>query len=209
MVSSKGLWIAVIYLPLILIGCSLQADQETSQNVSIEPGAGGEELAQEPVEIQLSTKPSAGALAPAATAISSTTSTRIPEQTIESENQKANADVIFVKARQETEDTWHFSVTVQHPDRGWEDYADGWDIVLPDGSVAKADPSDSFTRLLLHPHETEQPFTRSQGGIFIEPGVTVVTVRAHDLVDGFGGREIVVDLMSPGGPDFEVHSLTE
>lgn len=117
---------------------------------------------------------------------------------------KANADVRFVEARQEAGGTWTFTVTVAHPDQGWDDYADGWDVVLPDGSVAKPDPDSLFTRLLLHPHETEQPFTRSQSSIMIPEEVTLVTVRAHDLVDGFGGQEIEVDLTVDSGPGFEV-----
>jgi hypothetical protein len=99
---------------------------------------------------------------------------------------------------------WTFHVTVSHPDTGWEDYADGWDVVTPDGSVLKPDPGSPFTRLLLHPHETEQPFTRSQSGIRIPAGVETVLVRAHDLLDGFGGKEVQVDLTLPGGEDFEV-----
>jgi hypothetical protein len=116
----------------------------------------------------------------------------------------ANADVLFVRAIQAADGAWTFHVTVQHPDSGWEDYADGWDVVAPDGMVLRPDPESPFTRLLLHPHEAEQPFTRSQGGIAIPNGVTQVTVRAHDLVDGFGGREVVVDLSISSGPDFEV-----
>ena len=70
--------------------------------------------------------------------------------------------------------------------------------------MLKVSADDPFTRLLLHPHENEQPFTRSQSGIVVPDGVTTVTVRAHDLVDGFGGREISVDLTVERGPDFEV-----
>ncbi|MBN2503631.1 MAG: hypothetical protein JXB38_22840, partial [Anaerolineales bacterium] len=77
---------------------------------------------------------------------------------------QANADVLFVRATQAADGTWSFAVTVEHPDSGWEDYADGWDVVLPDGTVVKPDPDSPFTRLLLHPHENEQPFTRSQSG---------------------------------------------
>lgn len=122
---------------------------------------------------------------------------------IHGENSAANADVTFVRAVQNG-DTWTFHVTVAHPDTGWEDYADGWDVVLPDGTVIKPDAESPFTRLLLHPHENEQPFTRSQSGIRIEEGITQVTVRAHDLVDGFGGQEVVVDLTQAAGDSFEV-----
>jgi hypothetical protein len=116
----------------------------------------------------------------------------------------ANADVLFVRAVQTGEGVWTFHVTVQHPDSGWEDYADGWDVVLPDGSVVLPNPDDPFTRLLLHPHETEQPFTRSQSNIAIPPDITEVTVRAHDLVDGFGGQEVVVDLTAVSDPNFVI-----
>lgn len=116
----------------------------------------------------------------------------------------ANADVEYVRAVQASDGRWTFHVTVRHPDNGWEDYADGWDIVLPDGSVVLPDPDSPFTRLLLHPHENEQPFTRSQSGIAIPPDVNQVRVRAHDLVDGFGGREVAVDLTVASGTNFEV-----
>lgn len=115
-----------------------------------------------------------------------------------------NADVLHVRAVEASDGTWTFHVTVEHPDSGWEDYADGWDVVTPDGEVLKPDPDSAFTRLLLHPHEGEQPFTRSQSRIAIPSGTTQVRVRAHDLVDGYGGREVVVDLTAGAGPDFEV-----
>lgn len=123
--------------------------------------------------------------------------------TEESEN-AANADVTHVRAVQADDGRWTFHVTVEHPDTGWEDYADGWDVVTPDGTVLKPNPDDPFTRLLLHPHENEQPFTRSQSDIEIPDGVSEVRVRAHDIVDGFGGEEIVVDLTKESGAGFEV-----
>ena len=143
------------------------------------------------------------------TAIEMKTVTPVSTPTIDHEEESmhegtANADVEFVKAVQRADGSWTFHVTVRHPDTGWEDYADGWDVVAPDGTVLKANESDPFTRLLLHPHENEQPFTRSQSGIIIPEGVSQVSVRAHDLVDGFGGREVMVDLTIQSGPDFEV-----
>ncbi len=116
----------------------------------------------------------------------------------------ADADVLFVRAEQNDRGSWTFTVTVRHPDLGWEDYADGWDVLTPDGAVLKPDPDSGFTRTLLHPHKNEQPFTRGQSGIQIPNGIRLVIVRAHDLVDGFGGREVTVDLDAAGGPDFEV-----
>ena len=107
------------------------------------------------------------------------------------------ADVLFVRARLQADGTWSFDVTVQHEDTGWEHYADRWEVLSPDGQVLA-------TRVLTHPHVNEQPFTRSQSGIVIPEGITQVRVRAHDLVDGYGGREVVVDLTVAQGQDFEV-----
>lgn len=121
-----------------------------------------------------------------------------------SSEQAGNADVLSVRVVRAADDTWTFHVTVEHPDTGWEDYADGWDVVTPASKVLKPDPDSPFTRLLLHPHENEQPFTRSQSGIVIPDGVTQLRVRAHDLLDGYGGREVVVDLTMDSGPDFEI-----
>ncbi len=107
------------------------------------------------------------------------------------------ADVLYVRARLQPDGTWTFEVTVQHEDTGWEHYADRWEVLTPEGEVLA-------TRVLAHPHVDEQPFTRSQSGITIPEGVTQVRVRAHDLVDGYGGREVVVDLTTAQGEDFEV-----
>jgi hypothetical protein len=129
----------------------------------------------------------------------------LPVQTDASEPAEAgNADVTFVRAVLNPDGSWTFHVTVAHPDTGWEDYANGWDVVLPDGSVVRPDPESPFTRLLLHPHVEEQPFTRSQSGISIPAGTPTVTVRAHDLVDGFGGAEIILDLENDLGNGYEI-----
>lgn len=116
----------------------------------------------------------------------------------------ADADVEFVRAVLGVDGTWTFHVTLRHPDTGWEDYTDGWDVLLPDETVLKKKESDPFTRLLLHPHENEQPFTRSQSGLVIPEGTILITVRAHDLRQGFGGKEIQIDLSTSAGPGFEI-----
>jgi len=97
------------------------------------------------------------------------------------------ADVLAVEATREGAGTWRFDVTVAHADEGWEHYADKWEVVAPDGTVLG-------TRVLLHPHESEQPFTRSLSGVAIPAGTDRVTVRAHDSVHGPGGAEVSVEL---------------
>ena len=97
------------------------------------------------------------------------------------------ADVVGVEIRAEGPGLWRFDVAVRHEDEGWDHYADKWDVIGPDGSVLGS-------RLLLHPHETEQPFTRSLTGVAVPDVVDEVTVRAHDKVHGYGGREMTVRL---------------
>jgi hypothetical protein len=102
------------------------------------------------------------------------------------------ADVIDVSVTRTAEDTYTFDVTVRHDDTGWDHYADRWQVIGPDGAVLGE-------RVLLHPHETEQPFTRSLSGVVIPAEIEEVTVRAGDKVHGFGGAEMRVALPDPEG----------
>ncbi len=97
------------------------------------------------------------------------------------------ADVVGVQAVPLAGGTWRFNVTVAHGDTGWDHYADRWEVLAPDGGLLA-------TRVLLHPHEHEQPFTRSLGGVAVPAGIAEVTVRAHDKLHGLGGREMTVQL---------------
>ncbi|MEM8862311.1 MAG: hypothetical protein AAGD96_28680, partial [Chloroflexota bacterium] len=117
---------------------------------------------------------------------------------------EGDVDVVFVSARANGGDSWNFAVTLEHEDTGWEDYADGWDVILPDGTVLKPNADSPFTRLLLHPHENEQPFTRNQNGILIPADVTTVYVRGHELVEGYSSMMVEVDLTAESGDRFEV-----
>lgn len=81
------------------------------------------------------------------------------------------------------DDGWVISVTLRHTDTGWGDYADAWRVELVDGTVVAQ-------RQIKHPHVTEQPFTRSQTGIVIPPGIDRVMIRAHTLTDGWGARRV-------------------
>ncbi|MEJ6397424.1 hypothetical protein [Yoonia sp. 208BN28-4] len=86
-------------------------------------------------------------------------------------------EVVGVVATQNG-DTWRFDVTITHGDTGWDDYADGWQVLDADGQVLG-------TRPLAHPHVNEQPFTRSQSGIAIPDGITTVFIQVSDNVVGY------------------------
>jgi hypothetical protein len=97
------------------------------------------------------------------------------------------ADVVDVTANCRSSSVCDFSVTVRHADEGWDHYADGWEILTLDGTVLGV-------RELLHPHENEQPFTRSLSDVEIPEGISEVIVRARDSVHEYGGKEITVKL---------------
>jgi len=101
--------------------------------------------------------------------------------------QGGEADVVAVEVRRTAPETFTFDVTVRHADQGWKHYADRWDIVGPGDKVLGS-------RKLWHPHDDEQPFTRSLGGVRIPSDVGSVVVRAHDSQHGLGGKEMVVDV---------------
>jgi|SRR6056297_1739318 len=82
---------------------------------------------------------------------------------------------------------WTVSVTLRHADTGWEDYADGWRVLAPDGAVLG-------TRVLHHPHVAEQPFTRSLSGVTIPMGLDTVLIESRTSVTGWGGDRLLLSL---------------
>ena len=86
-----------------------------------------------------------------------------------------------------TAGSWRISVTLAHPDTGWDHYADGWEVLDANGDRLGL-------RKLHHPHENEQPFTRSLGGVTVPEGTKAVFVRARCSVDGWSESRTRVEL---------------
>jgi hypothetical protein len=99
----------------------------------------------------------------------------------------SEADVVGVEVTRQPDGRYRFDVAVRHADAGWDHYADAWQILAPDGTLLGE-------RVLLHPHDDEQPFTRSLGDVAVPDGITEVLVRAHDKVHGLGGAKMQVVL---------------
>ncbi len=76
-------------------------------------------------------------------------------------------EVSIVGVKVECPGNCTFSVTLEHNDEGWDHYADKWDVVTLDGKLLKS-------RVLHHPHENEQPFTRSLSGVVIPEGASQI-----------------------------------
>ena len=97
------------------------------------------------------------------------------------------ADVVDVTANCRGDSVCDFAVTVRHADDGWEHYADKWEVLTLAGKTLAV-------RELTHPHDNEQPFTRSLGNVKIPDDISEVVVRARDSVHQYGGSQITVKL---------------
>ena len=96
-------------------------------------------------------------------------------------------EVRIVDVKVECPGSCTFAVTLEHNDEGWNHYANQWDVMSLDGKLLGS-------RVLYHPHESEQPFTRSLSGVMIPAGVSQVKVRAMDSVHGYSKQEVLVDI---------------
>lgn len=102
--------------------------------------------------------------------------------------QSADADVVAVKVQRAASGAFDFDVTVRSDDTGWDQYADALEVLTPDGrTVLKR-------RILLHPHDDEQPFTRDVYGVVVPPGTATVQVRARMKPGGYSGASMTVEL---------------
>lgn len=97
------------------------------------------------------------------------------------------ADVVNARAIPVEGTLWQVEATVRHADEGWDHYANAFEVLDPNGKILGV-------RELLHPHVTEQPFTRSLGRVSIPPGTDFIVVRARDSVHEYGGKEFRIDL---------------
>ncbi len=99
----------------------------------------------------------------------------------------ADPPVIKNVAASKSANGWRFDVTLSHPDSGWEHYADGWRVLDMEGN-------ELGMRVLVHPHEQEQPFTRSLSSVQLPQGTSEVQIQARCLVDGWSEQTVTVKL---------------
>ena len=98
-----------------------------------------------------------------------------------------HADVTEAQVSRNADGTYGFSVTIHSQDSGWDSYADGYEVLSPDGAILGK-------RILQHPHETEQPFTRDLNSVWVPEDLETVTIRAHHKEFGYSGATLNVSL---------------
>ena len=102
------------------------------------------------------------------------------------------ADVIDATARQATDGTWSFEVTLRCDDRGADYFCDRFEVMTLTGRVVGV-------RRLLHDHTDEQPFTRDLQGVHVPDGFPRgVLIRGHHNIRGYDGATLKLDLPARG-----------
>jgi len=106
-------------------------------------------------------------------------------------------EVVFVEL-DEQGGFYDISVALRHADTGIEHYANWWRVRTEDGR-------ELARRTLGHPHVDEQPFERALfNSIRIPAGIKVIIVEGHDLVHGYGGKAIRIDLSRSKGDGYTI-----
>ena len=108
------------------------------------------------------------------------------------------AQVEYVKLSEKSNGTWTFDVSVLHDDSGWDHYADLWIVVDSETEEILS------SRVLAHPHETEQPFTRSLSGVRISENTRYVEVRAKCNLHDFEGQRVRIDFENGKSETYEI-----
>ncbi len=99
------------------------------------------------------------------------------------------ADVVDGKITPLGDNRFRIDATVLHSDTGWDHYANRWDVLAADGQLLGS-------RELAHPHENEQPFTRSLT-LSLPEGTRMVVLQANDSVHGLGGKTFELHVPAP------------
>jgi len=99
------------------------------------------------------------------------------DDTVEPEITDEKAVVVSVSVSG-NENAYTFSVGIQSPDQGCDQFANWWEVITEDGNLI-------YRRLLNHSHVNEQPFTRSGGSVNIGSD-QIVIVRAHMNSSSYG-----------------------
>ena len=93
-------------------------------------------------------------------------------------NSQTMAHILSAQASGESSN-YFFTVTIQSPDLGCNQYANWWEVLSESGDLL-------YRRILTHSHVNEQPFSRMGGAIPITSDEPVY-IRAHMNTAGYGG----------------------
>jgi hypothetical protein len=106
--------------------------------------------------------------------------------------QANDVEILAAAIIHQSQGEYLINVKLQHQDTGWEHYADEWRIVDQHGNVLGS-------RVLLHPHIDEQPFTRALSNVKLDDSHQVIYIEAHDKQHGWAKQKLEIDLTKMQG----------
>jgi hypothetical protein len=99
----------------------------------------------------------------------------------------ADAPDIAGATATETGGRWTVTVTIAHRDTGWDHFASGFAVLLPDGTQL------GYLEL-SHPHTGHDTFSASLTGLRISGEVPFVLIRTRCSLVGWAAEAVQVDL---------------
>ena len=83
--------------------------------------------------------------------------------------------------------SWRVDVTLEHPDSGWDHYADGWEVLDADGN--RLGYRGCITRM-----STSSPLPARSPISTCPTARAKIHIRAHCSVDGWGEETFRIDI---------------
>ena len=103
------------------------------------------------------------------------------------ENTARIADVQIKRDNPDQSGIYHFLVTIEHEDTGWDDYVESWEIYAPDGKVLGVRP-------FFEPELEHAKTVSALAGVVIGDDVKSVTIRTRTHPSGLEGSPFEVKI---------------
>ena len=103
------------------------------------------------------------------------------------ENAARVADVQIKRDSPDQSGIYHFLVTIEHEDTGWDDYVESWEIYGSDGKVLGVRP-------FFEPELDRTRTVSALAGVVVPKDIKTVTIRARTYPNGFEGSPVEVNI---------------
>lgn len=103
------------------------------------------------------------------------------------ENDARIADVEVKRDSPGQPGIYHIRVTIEHEDKGWDDYVESWEVSGPGGEILGVRP-------FFEPELERQKTVSALAGVVIPDDVKTVTIRARTHPQGFEGAPVEVEI---------------
>lgn len=97
------------------------------------------------------------------------------------------ADVQIKRESPDQTGIYHIRVTIEHGDKGWDDYVEAWEVFGPDGTVFGIRP-------FFEPELEREKTVSALSGIVIPEDINSVTIRARAHPQGLEGDPFEVQI---------------